>query len=230
MSDLAGIVRRDDALLRQHGGVGLAGGDILPVEVPVEVDRGVDLLHDGGGAGREAPTPHLVALGLFLRHHSAPIMTEPSLEPREARLANAKKRLAIVLAGGFAGVVVGLAGIYGIGHLAGNVAVAPECRPAQETAKRIAPLIRGEVAALTLAKAPKRPPDLAFQRRKRSAQDAGRLARQDRAVQPVGHLVRALPQGNAGARRAAGQARRTGFRGGRGQHRHPRCCRNRRRG
>ncbi len=89
-------------------------------------------------------------------------MTEPSIESREARLANAKKRLAIVLAGGFAGVVVGLAGIYGIGRLAGNVAVAPECRPAQEIAKRIAPLIRGEVAALTLAKAPKRPPDLAF--------------------------------------------------------------------
>ena len=34
--------------------------------------------------------------------------------------------------------------------------------PAQETAQRIAPLVRGEVAALTVANAPKRPPDLAF--------------------------------------------------------------------
>ena len=84
-------------------------------------------------------------------------------ESREARLAHAKKRLAIVLAGGIAGLGVGLAGIYGIGHLAGNVAVAPECRPAQETAKRIAPLIRGEVAALASAKTPKVMPDLAFQ-------------------------------------------------------------------
>ena len=83
-------------------------------------------------------------------------------DSREARLAHAKKRLAMILAGGFAGVVVGLAGVYGIGHLAGNAPVAPECRPAQETAKRIAPLIRGEVAALTIAKTPKRLPDLAF--------------------------------------------------------------------
>ena len=83
-------------------------------------------------------------------------------DSREARQAHAKKRLAIVLAGGLAGVVVGLAGVYGIGRLAGNAAVEPECRPAQDTAKRIAPLIRGEVAALTVAKTPKRPPDLAF--------------------------------------------------------------------
>ena len=78
-------------------------------------------------------------------------------------LPHAKKRLAIVLAGGFAGVIVGLAGVYGIGRLTGNVAVAPECRPAQETAQRIAPLVRGEVAALAVAKSPKRLPELAFQ-------------------------------------------------------------------
>ncbi len=84
-------------------------------------------------------------------------------ETRETQLRQAKKRLALVLAGGFAGVVVGLAGIYGIARLTGNAPVAPECRPAQETAQRIAPLIRGEVAALTVAKSPKRLPDLAFQ-------------------------------------------------------------------
>jgi thiol-disulfide isomerase/thioredoxin len=84
-------------------------------------------------------------------------------ETREARLTHAKKRLAIILAGGLAGVAIGIAGVYGIGHLAGNVAVAPECRPAQEVARRIAPLIRGEVAALAAAKSPKRMPDLAFQ-------------------------------------------------------------------
>ena len=69
----------------------------------------------------------------------------------------------MVLAGGFAGVVVGLAGIYGIGRLTGTAVVAPECRPAQETARRIAPLARGEVAALAVAKTPKRLPELAFQ-------------------------------------------------------------------
>jgi thiol-disulfide isomerase/thioredoxin len=83
-------------------------------------------------------------------------------ETREARLTHAKKRLAIVLAGGLAGVAIGIAGVYGIGRLAGNVAVAPECRPAQEAARRVAPLIRGEVAALAAAKSPKRMPDLVF--------------------------------------------------------------------
>jgi thiol-disulfide isomerase/thioredoxin len=85
------------------------------------------------------------------------------IDSREAQLGHAKKRLAMVLAGGFAGVAVGLAGIYGIGRLTGNVAVAPECRPAQETARRIAPLVRGEVAALTVAKSPKLLPMLTFQ-------------------------------------------------------------------
>jgi thiol-disulfide isomerase/thioredoxin len=84
-------------------------------------------------------------------------------DSREAQHRHAKKRLAMVLAGGFAGVVVGLTGIYGIGRLTGNVAVAPECRPAQEAARRIAPLARGEVAALAVAKTPKRLPELAFQ-------------------------------------------------------------------
>ena len=79
------------------------------------------------------------------------------------QLTHAKKRLAMILAGGFAGVVLGLAGVYGIGRLTSNVAVAPECRPAQDTAKRVAPLARGEVAALAVAKAPKRLPELAFQ-------------------------------------------------------------------
>ncbi len=83
-------------------------------------------------------------------------------ETREAQLRQAKRRLALVMAGGFAGVVVGLAGIYGIGRLTGNAAVAPECRPAQETAQKIAPLVRGEVAALAVAKSPKRLPDMAF--------------------------------------------------------------------
>src|ERR1700716_2585341 len=41
--------------------MGLAGGDVLAGEVPVEIDGGVDLLHDGIGAVREAAAPHLVA-------------------------------------------------------------------------------------------------------------------------------------------------------------------------
>ncbi len=61
MSDLRGIVRRDNALLRQHGRMGLGRGDVLAVEVPVDIDGGVDFLHDGIGTRRKAPAPHLVA-------------------------------------------------------------------------------------------------------------------------------------------------------------------------
>ena len=47
-------------------------------------------------------------------------------------------------------------------------------------------------------------PDLAFTDADGKPAHARRLAGHDRAAQPVGHLVRALPQGDAGARRAAG--------------------------
>ncbi|MBM3528537.1 MAG: TlpA family protein disulfide reductase [Alphaproteobacteria bacterium] len=68
----------------------------------------------------------------------------------------------MVLLGGVVGVAVGLAGIYGIAHLTGKSQVAAECRPAVETAQKIAPLAKGEVAALAIAKAPKVIPALTF--------------------------------------------------------------------
>ena len=83
----------------------------------------------------------------------------------ESRSA-AKKRLAMVLAGGIAGVVVGLAGVYGISVLRSNAAGDPArdatCRPAVELAKKIEPFARGEVAAVNVAKSPLKVPDLAF--------------------------------------------------------------------
>ena len=45
-------------------------------------------------------------------------------------------------------------------------------------------------------------------RRRRPAAQALGFPRPHRAAEPVGHLVRAVPQGDAGARRAAGEARR----------------------
>jgi thiol-disulfide isomerase/thioredoxin len=83
-----------------------------------------------------------------------------------SRPAFAKKRLAMVLAGGIAGGVVGLAGVYGISVLTSNAGSGPAqdvaCRPAVELASKIAPLARGEVAAVNVAKSPLRVPDLAF--------------------------------------------------------------------
>ena len=81
---------------------------------------------------------------------------------RDTRRSAAKRRLAVILVGGVAGVAVGLAGIYGIKRLTGNAVVAAECRPAAEIARRIAPLARGEVAAVAVADAPKLLPVLAF--------------------------------------------------------------------
>lgn len=63
------------------------------------------------------------------------------------------------------GAVAGLAGVYGIGGLKRNGTAAeadPTCTEAVNTARRIAPLVHGEVAALVLAETPRRVPDLGF--------------------------------------------------------------------
>ena len=69
----------------------------------------------------------------------------------------------MIMAGGIAGVVVGLAGVYGIATLTGNAGGDAACRPAVELAKKLAPLARGEVAAVNIAKSPLKLPDLSFQ-------------------------------------------------------------------
>ncbi len=74
----------------------------------------------------------------------------------------AKKHLAMILAGGVAGVVVGLAGVYGIGALTRNAGGDEACRPAVELAKKLGPFARGEVAAVNVAKSPLKVPELAF--------------------------------------------------------------------
>ena len=82
-------------------------------------------------------------------------MTDPSAPKRSAT-----RRLAMVILGGFAGVAVGLAAVYGIGAMQRNAD--PACRPGAELAKRLAPLARGEVAAMSIASEPKRLPELVF--------------------------------------------------------------------
>lgn len=75
-------------------------------------------------------------------------------------------RLAVILAGGVAGVAVGLAAVYGIATLtrnAGSGAAAGICKPAVEVAQKVAPFAKGEVAAVNVAKSPLQVPDLAFQ-------------------------------------------------------------------
>ena len=81
--------------------------------------------------------------------------------PEDAARTHGKKRLAMVVAGGIAGVAAGLAAVYGIGALKRNAAD-EACAGAVDLAQRLAPLARGEVAAFTVADPPLRLPDLAF--------------------------------------------------------------------
>jgi thiol-disulfide isomerase/thioredoxin len=71
------------------------------------------------------------------------------------------RRLTLIALGVVAGAALGLAAVYGIGAMQRNPTEAA-CRPAAELAKRLAPLARGEVAAVGIASEPKRLPDLAF--------------------------------------------------------------------
>lgn len=84
-------------------------------------------------------------------------------EPARPKSSFAVKRLIMVLAGGLAGVVVGLAGVYGITALSRNAGGDKACRPAVNLAARVAPYARGEVAAVNVAKNPLKVPDLTFQ-------------------------------------------------------------------
>src|ERR1700690_1492665 len=136
--------------------MGLGRGDVLAVESLVEIDGGVDFLHDGAGAGRKPPAPHFVAHGTSTE--VSPIVTErPEL----------KKRFLLILAGGIAGLAAGLAGVYGIATLTGNAggdtASDVSCRQAVELARKLAPLARGEVAAVKVAQSGLKVPDLTFQ-------------------------------------------------------------------
>src|SRR5258708_11831838 len=81
--------------------MGLGCGNVLTIKMPVEIDGGVNLLHDRTGARRKSSTPHFVAHGISTKA----LMTG-------SQSSFAKKRLAMVLAGGIAGIVIGLAGGY----------------------------------------------------------------------------------------------------------------------
>jgi thiol-disulfide isomerase/thioredoxin len=85
-------------------------------------------------------------------------MPENSPPPASA----ARCRIPLSIAAVLIWAAAGFAGIYGFGslhHEAGD----PSCRGAVDLAKKIAPLVYGEVAALTMASAPLKLPDLTFE-------------------------------------------------------------------
>ncbi len=59
--DRSHILTRQDARLAEHRGMGARTADVLAPEALVEIDGGVDLLHDGVGTRGETPTPHAIA-------------------------------------------------------------------------------------------------------------------------------------------------------------------------
>jgi thiol-disulfide isomerase/thioredoxin len=75
----------------------------------------------------------------------------------------ATRRIPLVIGAVLIGAAIGFAGIYGIGGLRRNAPGDSACRPAVDLARKLAPLAHGEVAALTMATAPLRLPDLAFE-------------------------------------------------------------------
>jgi thiol-disulfide isomerase/thioredoxin len=83
-------------------------------------------------------------------------MTKPS-EPSLRKIG----RLRLVSAAAAAGVLAVVAGVYGIEHPRSNPGDAA-CQAAVNTAKKLAQLVHGEVAALALAQTPFHLPDLAF--------------------------------------------------------------------
>jgi thiol-disulfide isomerase/thioredoxin len=77
-------------------------------------------------------------------------------------LISPKRRFGAVALAMLAGLAAGLAGIYGIVGFGRNAAD-PECRSAAQTAQRLAPLARGEVAAAVVDSSPRRLPALTFE-------------------------------------------------------------------
>jgi thiol-disulfide isomerase/thioredoxin len=75
----------------------------------------------------------------------------------------ATRRIPFAIGAVLIGAAIGFAGIYGIGSLERNAAGDSACRPAVALARKLAPLARGEVAALTMATTPLKLPDLAFE-------------------------------------------------------------------
>ena len=74
----------------------------------------------------------------------------------------AARRILVAIGAVVVGAAIGFAAVYGFGSFARKPAGDPACQGAVALSSRIAPLAHGEVAALTMASAPLRLPDLAF--------------------------------------------------------------------
>jgi thiol-disulfide isomerase/thioredoxin len=86
-----------------------------------------------------------------------------TLESNDTAAGAHRHRRRLIAGAVAAGILAGIAGVYGIGGFQRNAGGDPACQGAVEIAKRIAPLARGEVAAVNVASKPFRVPELTFQ-------------------------------------------------------------------
>jgi thiol-disulfide isomerase/thioredoxin len=84
-------------------------------------------------------------------------------DPQGPRRGPVRRSFGIFAAAILIGAAAGLAGIYGIGGFERNAGADAACRPALAAATRIAPLARGEVAAVAAAEKPLSVAALSFQ-------------------------------------------------------------------
>jgi len=82
---------------------------------------------------------------------------------RDHATSRRSRLIAFIAVAAVAGAIVGLAAVYGIGGFRGNQDVEEDCARAQQTAQRLAPLARGNVAAVSVLTRPRRVPDLRFE-------------------------------------------------------------------
>jgi thiol-disulfide isomerase/thioredoxin len=73
------------------------------------------------------------------------------------------RRIPIAIGAVLAGALIGYVGIYGVGGMKRGAGGDSACSGAVDLAKKLSPLAQGEVAALTMASAPLRLPDLTFE-------------------------------------------------------------------
>src|ERR1700743_390826 len=83
--------------------------------------------------------------------------------PENPSPAGPMRRIPYVIGAVLIGAVIGFAGVYGFGGVKRSQAGDSTCAGAVNLSRKIAPLAHGEVAALTMATAPLRLPDLAFE-------------------------------------------------------------------
>ncbi len=84
-------------------------------------------------------------------------------QPQPTASAAHSRRLPAIIAAAFIACAAGFGGIYGIDGLMRNASGPAECKAAVDLAAKISPFAKGEVAALTMASAPLKLPDLAFE-------------------------------------------------------------------